>query len=98
MSFNITYASYTDESIEQGDADARGFTAQGVLSLRDALDACDWNGANYPEADSSPISVANPPRWFTGAVNDRFERSLHLVNVTPSSAMRIARLIGAVRR
>jgi hypothetical protein len=98
--FHITYETYSDDSIEAGDADQRGFTARDVLSLRDALDICDWSGATRPEADSAPISVANPPRWFSadgvGYVNGyAIHRSLHLVNVTPSSAMRIARIIGA---
>ena len=93
--FHVTYARYTAESIEAGDADEHGHTAQDIRSLRDALDACDWSGEHRPEADSAPISVRNPPRWFTCAVDETSERSLHLVNITPSSAMRIARLIGA---
>ena len=101
--FAITFEDMTPESAEQGDAEARGFeyedtdikTATSYLRNMGAL-GC------HCEADSSPISAERPPRWFTfynveedyrtGRVRSM---SLHLPrNVTGSTAMRIARLVG----
>jgi len=100
--FNVTYEIVTPESAEFGDAEERGFVAKGV-SLREAVDLI---GGFAHSADTWPCTLANPPRWFTNeayneGTREYFEfgreerRSLHLPwNVTPSSAIRVARLLG----
>jgi len=94
--FHVTYEIVTPESAEVGDAAERGFVAEGV-SLREAVDLI---GGVAHSADTWPCTLANPPRWFTNeAYNEETRgvenRSLHLPrNVTPSSAIRVARLLG----
>lgn len=96
--FRVTYAIVTPESAEQGDYDETGFVSEGC-SLSEAVDLI---GGSTAEADSSPISLSTPPRWFTQSEYDvnystgaTESRSLHLPrNITPSSALRIARLLG----
>ncbi len=70
------------------------------FSLRDAVEFfLDRESDGPVEADSCPISRQNPPRWFNyGGKLDEYGESvmigLHLPeSVTPSSAMRIARLL-----
>jgi hypothetical protein len=95
--FNVTYDIVTPESAEDGDVEDSGFVAQDV-SLREALASL---GGTAQEADTSPYSLAHPPRWFINYEYDQDwqtaaseSRSLHLPgNITPSSAMRVARLI-----
>lgn len=106
--FNVTFEIVTEESAEFGDVHARGFVLEDV-SLSEAIRAL---GGCANEADSSPISLKNPPRWFTHydyalrqsnyldpkdprAWYGVESRSLHLPrDITPSSALRIARLLG----
>lgn len=100
--FAVTFERVTAESAELGDAESRGYVLHNA-TLRDAIEAL--QGA-YCEPDSWPISLANPPRWFTAyrtneGTRDYYDagveesRSLHLPrNITPSSAIRIARLLG----
>ena len=69
------------------------------FTLREALEMMDQHddGSEPREADSSPCSEKNPPRWFSARCNDGGESvtmSLHLGNVTPATACRIARLAG----
>ena len=102
MLFNVTYELVTPESAEHGEAEERGFVAEDI-DLRSAIEEI---GYCAMEADSYPISHKNPPRWFTNyeygnGTRDYFEkgieesRSLHLPdNITPSSALRVARLLG----
>jgi hypothetical protein len=96
-SFSVTYDIVTPESAEEGDYAESGFLAENV-SLREAIDLL---GGCASEADCSPFSVTCPPRWFTlyGSMDYRSgeteSRSLHLpAGTTPSSALRIARLLG----
>lgn len=103
MKFDITYEIVTPESAEHGDVEDRGFSAEG-LTLREAHNFLRYDGCAL-EADSWPISLASPPRWLTFAPDIRFEdgaeitHSLHLPrNITPSSAMRVARLFGLMAR
>jgi hypothetical protein len=97
--FNVTYEIVTPESAEQGDAEERGFLLEDAR-LREAVDLCESCGT-LVEADSSPLSREQPPRWLTfyGDLDYRDgsqeSRSLHLPEgITPSSALRIARLVG----
>ena len=98
--FNITYQIITPESAENGDYAETGFYLKNV-NLREAFNAIDGCAS---EADTWPVSLNNPPRWFTGYViedrdywelGQRETRSLHLPDsITPSSALRIAKLLG----
>jgi hypothetical protein len=97
--FSVTYDIITPESAEQGDYAESGYVLDNV-SLRDALHEFTTGCC---EANCHPFSVTSPPRWFTyydGATDDETgateNRSLHLPhNITPSSALRIARLVEA---
>ncbi len=101
--FSVTYDVVTEESARQGDVVEQGFIAH-LVTLRTALDIIEGDGC-YVEADSSPLSLEHPPRWFTFYdVNEgsrewfetdrRESRTLHLPeSITPSSAMRLARAL-----
>lgn len=100
--FNVTFEIMTPESAEYGEPESRGFIAQNI-TLREAVGLV---GGCAHEADTAPLSLSNAPRWFTNAeyghgTREYFEtgreesRSLHLpADITPSSALRIARLLG----
>lgn len=103
--FRVCFEIVTPESAADGEAAERGVVGD-FESLREALEA--WNGYGcHVECDSAPASVANPPRWFTAyGVNDgtreyyetgaEESRSLHFLRpVSPHSAVRVARLVGA---
>ena len=71
-----------------------------TFCLRDAVDFLISRESTGPvKADSSPISRQHPPRWFTyGGTMDMdgeaVSVSMHVPEtVSPSSAMRIARLL-----
>ena len=65
------------------------------FTLRDALEMIDNHddGSEPREADSFPCAA---PRWFSARRNgeESITLSLHLDDVTPSTACRIARLAG----
>lgn len=96
--FSVTFEIVTPESAEYGEADSRGFVLESC-TLREAIEAL---GGYACEADSAPISLANPPRWFTNydygedySSGAHEARSLHLPrNISSHSAMRVARLLG----
>lgn len=95
--WNVTYEIVTPESAEDGDAAEHGFLIEDA-SFRDAIDAWSHGGA-YTEADSCPISLAYPPRWFTVQDDPSYRdgsqesRSLHIPDhVTPASRVRLARV------
>ena len=79
-----------------------------VFGLREAVEFLLGRESQGPvEADSCPLSLQNPPRWFTygGSLDWRTREyvsvSLHLPkNITRHSAIRIARLLNCygVRR
>ena len=106
-SFNVTHEIVTDESAEYGEAAESGFIAENI-SLREAIEnlsaasnSCELASI---EADSWPISRDNPPRWITYQYGRDWEsgdcesRSIHFPRgITGSSAIRIARLLGAMR-
>lgn len=96
--FNVTYDLVTPESTEQGDYAESGFLGKD-LPFRDAVKLFnyerDWT---YIEANEWPL---RSPRWFTDYGEVQFASgntravSLHLPDtITPSSRLRIARLIG----
>lgn len=102
--FDVTYQIVTPESAEHGDVEERGFIIENV-SLREAIDylfqtrtsRCD--GITAIEADEWPVT---DPRWITVYNGMEYEtgdyesRSIHMPdNITPSSARRIAKLLGA---
>lgn len=101
--FSVTFDVVTPESAEHGDFAESGYVIQDV-SLRDALAELDADGCHV-EADCCPVSLQCPPRWFTAydtnqGTREYYERgesesrSLHVPdNVTPSSRLRIARLL-----
>jgi len=101
--FSITYEIMTPESAEQGDAEERGFYLEG-LSFGEAMAEIRSLGLRgaHCEADSCPISIDCPPRWFsfpeahkdysTGAMTSY---ALHIPDhITPASRIRLARLLG----
>ena len=94
--FHVTYEIVTEESAEHGEAESSGFLLEDCPSLSEAIGV--FGSAIC--ADSSHLSLSNPPRWFTTEpeqdyITGEYEsRSLHIQGVTPSSAMRIARLLG----
>lgn len=102
--FNVAFEVWTPEAIEAGDTDERGFIEEGA-TLRDAVKAVratrtnEVDGVESIECDSCPtshprwITVSNSMEYRTGA---REQRSLHIPDsVTPATARRIARLVGA---
>lgn len=101
--FSITYETWTDEDVEAGDTDNKGFYLQD-LSFSEAWGYLRNLGAHgaHCEADSYPISLKHPPRWFTfDNVEENYTTgevtsyALHVPpKVTPSSRMRIARALG----
>jgi len=99
MKFDVTYQVVTPESASYGEAEDSGFEAKNI-SLREAIGYMCCEGGI--EADSSHIDALCPPRWFTAykadedySTDEETSYSLHLPdNITGSSAMRIARLIG----
>lgn len=106
--FNVTYEIVTPESAEHGDAESRGFVAEGV-GLREALelatcgDRADHARGYHIEADCCPVSLNSPPRWLTFyKVRQDFRtgaeesRAVHMPDgITAASAMRIARYVAA---
>ena len=104
--FAVTFERYTTESVENGDAEERGYLLQNA-TLRDALAEFEsLDALDSIEADVHPVSRAHPPRWFTATQgSDRYlyldegdegeSRSLHIPDsVTVASRLRIARLLG----
>lgn len=96
--FSVTYEIFGESEIEAGETDRRGYVVESV-GLREAVREV---GGLALQADSWPLSRHHPPRCFDNyefgqcyRTGDRESRSLHLPrNVTPSSALRIARLLG----
>jgi hypothetical protein len=100
--FNVTYEIMTEESAEHGDADERGFIAEGV-NLRDAIASvrqtrtCHVDGvlaiepSEYPGDSFRWITISNGMEYLTGAYESR---SLHIPDqATNASRRRILRLV-----
>ena len=101
MRFNVTFERITDESAEIGDAEERGFLAEGV-TLRDALNEAQRGlDSRYIEV-TEPDSHIAAARWIT-FYGSRHTRRGDFVNVsihprgrvTGSSMRRLAALLGA---
>jgi hypothetical protein len=114
--FKLTFEVVTNESAECGDAARRGFVPHTLnipsrtympkrpaqFGLREAVSFLkDRESAGPVEADSCPLSLACPPRWFTygGSLDwhtgEYVSVSMHLPErISAHSAMRIARLVG----
>lgn len=98
--FDVTFTTITPESAEHGDFADNGFIAKDV-DLREAFALM----SGYADEADSSFSLDNPPRSFTAYNYDENyetgeveQRSLHLpANITPSSAMRVARLLGVFK-
>lgn len=98
-SFNVTYETITPESAENGEADSSGFMLENG-SLREAWDIVRWGCEGGVEANEWPMQS---PRWVTFYSAERDYRtgeetnySVHFPgNITPSSARRLARFLGA---
>lgn len=100
--FSVTYEIITPESAEYGDAEDRGWIVQDVC-LRDALEEIPEGCHAESDSYSDPMPA---PRWITfyetneGTADfyesgDTQNLSLHFPdNITPSSAKRLARLLG----
>lgn len=95
--FSVTFEIVTHESAENGETEEHGFVVQDV-SLREALR--DF-GNHAQAANSWPVSRSYPPRWLIApsdkdyATGAEETRSLHFPrDITPSSAIRIARMLG----
>lgn len=98
--FSVTFETVTPESAEHGDFEDSGFVSENV-SLREAVETLGY-GNGRVEANCYPVNLHCVPRWFTAyqtsenyTTGETENRSLHLPdNITPSSALRIARLLG----
>lgn len=96
--FAVTYEIVTPQSAEHGEAEEDGFEME-AGTLRDAWQVVRW-GAACIEANEYPIIS---PRWvmFYGADTSCVDGSIknysvHFpANITPASARRVARLLGA---
>lgn len=101
--FGISYEIVTPESAEDGEAADSGVYMDNML-FSEAWSYLRNLGAIgcHCEADSYPISLKHPPRWFTFyevsedyTTGEVTSYALHVPhNVTPSSRMRIARALG----
>ena len=99
--WDISFERITYESAEHGEAEENGFLHQG-LAFREAMEVLRWQRGCHVEADSSPVSLADPPRWFTiydaehdMATGDVIHYALHIPpHITPASRLRVARLLG----
>lgn len=87
--FSVTYEIFTPDSAEAGDAEERGFVAQGV-TLREATRLAS------PSEDCG--------RWWSGAWNTDYRtgaeeaRSIHPPrNITPASYARVSRVLSCNR-
>ena len=114
--FRLTFEVVTEESGVHGDAARRGFVPctltipswtympknPALFGLREAVEFLkDRESAGPVEADSCPLSLQCPPRWFTygGSLDWHTGKylsvSMHLPRtISAHSAMRIARLVG----
>lgn len=97
--WNVTYETVTPESAAEGDYADSGFELEHA-SFRDAIQ--EFSTGGYCEADSCPISLRCPPRWFVRdlgvtdyGTGEQKQISLHIPeHITASSRMRLARLVG----
>jgi len=103
LKFNVTYEIVTPESAEHGDAEEMGFISEDVRLSQAIYDVMGTrtskvDGVNCIEPSDSHganfrwITIMNGMEFETGAFESR---SIHIPEqVTPSSRVRIARLLG----
>lgn len=113
--FKLTFEVVTEKSAEYGEAARRGFVPRALnipsrsympknpalFGLREAIEFLkDRESAGPVEADSCPLSLQCPPRWFTygGSLDwhsgEYLSVSMHLPKgISAHSAIRIARLL-----
>ena len=104
--WSVTYANWTEDDVEHGDTRDRGFEWEANASLRDALETFfgGYHVSTWPyrgEIHANEISRCDRMLWFTRhedadlQTGDRRELSLHIpAQITPSSRIRLARLLG----
>ena len=98
-SFSVTYEIITHESAENGEAEETGFELESG-TLRDCWQIVRWGCNGGIEANEWPMQS---PQWVSFneaeidyATGDVKNYSVHFPrNITPSSARRVARLLGA---
>ena len=100
--WSVTYERWTHEDAEIGDTDDKGYLEEKV-SFQDAMRAMQQNepeNLHSIDADSSPLSQINPPRWITlsggwDMGGKATNISLHFPpHITFASRMRVARMLG----
>ena len=99
----ITYSLFTEESIEAGDAEEHGFEVEyeDNWTLREAIEFMYEKSYGMVHASCYPMcTTPNGHKcWFsiyTEIENDEhFEYSLHIKDITPSTRLRIGKLLGA---
>lgn len=97
--FSVTYEIVTPQSAEHGEAEATGFELE-AGTLREAWDIVRWGCEGGIEADEWPVIAPRRVSYYgvetsyvDGAVKSY---SVHFpANITPASARRVARLLGA---
>ena len=96
MLFSVTFEVYTEESLEVGDAESRGFLAEDI-TLREACELV-YGCAPHPDSGPRPARV----RWLSTESETDYRtgesevRAIHIpASVTASSSRRIARMLGA---
>lgn len=99
--WDITFERITYDSAEDGEAEDGGYLHEG-LTFREAMNELRYHLDSNIEADSYPVSLACPPRWFTFydvekdyETGDTTHYALHIPpHITPASRLRVARLLG----
>ena len=98
-SFSVTYEIVTPESAENGEAEETGFELESG-SLRDCWEIVRWGCSGGVEPNEWPMQS---PSWVTFydvetnyATAEVKSYSVHFPrNITPSSARRVAKFLGA---
>lgn len=97
--FAVTFETFTPESVEQGDAAARGFVLERG-TLRDCVPlVChgfsrpDWCGYAEPDSTQGRPRCLTWADYETDADGTQHSRALHIpAGITDASARRVARL------
>lgn len=106
--FSVTFETFTPESVENGEADDRGFIVEPGSSLRDCIPSICYGFSDprmcaKPEPDCWP-DVPRALTWgqyYSTSEGDSTDesRTLHFPkNITSASARRVARLFRVIVR
>ena len=95
--FSISFERYTEESVENGDAEERGMLAED-LSFREAVaELLDLDAWDVIEGDGRHFTAyqgSDAPLYYTDEDDAGEARTLHVPDaVTASSRVRIARVL-----